>query len=208
MLTKQTKENLIRWNETPEENRDYAEGCMILLNASGDRIMYARLSANPKKNKDKIEYLLRKYIMFVLKDVTKQEVADMQRKVNDIARQDMSLITEKDEAPPRGKRQDHDSLPDDVKALYVENLAILRRMRELHMRLRNLSMYIRQHQVPCPDSERYPFLKEMIRLDKKYHDNWERYDRYIPESDVAEDKVTDPETDSDADASDTEDKEE
>ena len=74
-----------------------------------------------------------------------------------------------------GKRIDHDSLPDEIKAKYVENLSILQRMRELHLKLRSLSL----DTAPCPDSERYPFLKELIELDKKMHANWEEYDHYV-----------------------------
>ena len=48
-------------------------------------------------------------------------------------------------------------------------------MRELHLRLRSLSL----DNVTCPDSERYPFLKELIALDKKLHANWEAYDHYV-----------------------------
>ena len=47
-------------------------------------------------------------------------------------------------------------------------------MREVHLRLRSLSLV--DH--PCPDSERYPFLKELIELDKKYRGNWKAYDEY------------------------------
>ena len=47
-------------------------------------------------------------------------------------------------------------------------------MRELHLKLRSLSL----DNTPCPDSERYPFLKELISLDKKLHSNWEIYDHY------------------------------
>ena len=76
-----------------------------------------------------------------------------------------------------GKRADHDSLPIEIQALYVENGNIIHKMRELHMRLRSLSV----ENATCPDSERYPFLKELIRLDKKLHENWDKYDHYIPE---------------------------
>jgi len=31
----------------------------------------------------------------------------------------------------------------------------------------------------CPDSERYPFLKEIIALDKKRVENWDIYDHFI-----------------------------
>ena len=74
----------------------------------------------------------------------------------------------------RGRRADHDSLPPEIQALYVENLSVLRRMREVHLRLRNLSL----ETATCPDSERYPFLKELIDLDKKYRSNWQGYDNY------------------------------
>ena len=56
----------------------------------------------------------------------------------------------------------------------MENLSILQRMRELHLKLRSLSL----ETAPCPDSERYPFLKELIELDKKMHANWEEYDHF------------------------------
>ena len=50
-------------------------------------------------------------------------------------------------------------------------------MREVHLRLRTLSA----ENTVCPDSERYPFLKELITLDKKYRANWQTYDLYKPE---------------------------
>lgn len=208
MLSHQVKEKLRKWSETPDNEKDYTEGCRILLEASGNRHMYVGLVARPEVNKDRIDYMLRKYIMFVLKEVTRDEVQEMQEQVNQIVRQDMSLIKEKDEAPPRGKREDHDSLPDDIKVLYVENLTILRRMRDLHLKLRNLSVYIRRSQVPCPDSERYPFLKEMIRLDKIYHENWEKYDHFVIKNEAEEDSKKDPADKIADDGSDTSDNEE
>ncbi len=84
-------------------------------------------------------------------------------------------VAAKADEQPKGKRADHDALPDDIKAKYVENLSILQRMRELHLRLRSLSL----DSATCPDSERYPFLKELISLDKKLQANWEAYDTYV-----------------------------
>ena len=49
-------------------------------------------------------------------------------------------------------------------------------MRELHLKLRTLSL----DNATCPDSERYPFLKEIINLDKKRVANWDIYDHFIP----------------------------
>ncbi len=67
-----------------------------------------------------------------------------------------------------------------IQALYVENLDIVHRMRELHMKLRSLSL----DNATCPDSERYPFLKEIIALDKKRVQNWDIYDHFIPSTPV------------------------
>ena len=35
------------------------------------------------------------------------------------------------------------------------------------------------------DSERFPFLKELIELDKRLHKNWEEYDHYVISSPLA-----------------------
>jgi hypothetical protein len=98
----------------------------------------------------------------------------MAAQVETIVANELSLSTEAAEFR-KGKREDHDRLPDEIQACYVENLSLLQQMRELHLHLRNLSL----DNAPCPDSDRYPFLKELIRLDKKMHENWDRYDHYI-----------------------------
>ena len=92
---------------------------------------------------------------------------------------------EADKQPQKGKREDHDLLPDEIKVKYVENLSLLQRMRELHLKLRSLSL----DTAPCPDSERYPFLKELIELDKKMHANWEEYDHFVVDAPVTKRKT-------------------
>ena len=77
-----------------------------------------------------------------------------------------------------GKRLNHDSLPVEIQALYIENGNIIHKMRELHLQLRELS----KENATCPDSERYPFLKELIALDKTYHKNWQIYDSWTPQA--------------------------
>lgn len=170
------------WLETEPGRRDYAIGALYLLKLSGNRIMYRNLTAtDPARKANFIEYQLRKYYNFRVADLTHQEVAAMEAETATIVAEHLSLATEADkqqeEGKGRGKRADHEALPDDIKALYVENLSLLQRMRELHLKLRMLST----QQATCPDSERYPFLKEIIRIDKKLHANWEAYDHFIPE---------------------------
>lgn len=166
------------WLEQPHDDRDYSVGALYLLKLSGNQIMYRNLIANPSAKADFIEYQIQKYYNFRVQALTHEQVEEMAAQVKTIA--DEHHLTDDASTVPEderrlGKREDHDSLPDEIKAKYVENLSILQRMRELHLRLRSLSL----ENATCPDSERYPFLKELISLDKKLHSNWEEYDHFV-----------------------------
>lgn len=198
-------EKVQAWLDTPAEERDYDQGAIFLLQLSNNQIMYRNLSRNTKKNAQFIEYQIRKYMKFRLADLTHAQVTEMQKAVDKIVAlrhldreetpvnvADDTDVTGEDtgtvDAPEStnvnvssefkaGKRADHDSLPIEIQALYVENGNIIHKMRELHMRLRSLSV----ENATCPDSERYPFLKELIALDKQYHKNWQVYDSWSAE---------------------------
>lgn len=164
-----------QWLDTPEAERDYSVGALYLLKLSGNQIMYRNIVAQLDRRHDVVEYQLQKYYNFRVQALTHAQVEKMQKEVDVIVADHIPLAAKADETPQKGKRLDHDSLPDDIKAKYVENLSLLQRMRELHLRLRSLSL----ENSTCPDSERYPFLKELIALDKKLHANWEAYDHYV-----------------------------
>ena len=163
-----------QWLETPSNQRDYSVGALYLLKLSGNQIMYRNIVAQLDRRHEFVDYQIQKYYNFRVQALTHAQVEEMQQQVDVIVAEHMSLAANADEHKT-GKRDDHDSLPDEIKAKYVENLSILQRMRELHLKLRSLSL----DTAPCPDSERYPFLKELIDLDKKMHANWEEYDHYV-----------------------------
>ena len=165
-----------KWLETPTDERDYSVGALYLLKLSGNQIMYRNIMANPTSKAEFIEYNIRKYYNFRVQALTHYQVEEMQKQVDAIAEQHFSLEEENPAKDfKKGKREDHDSLPDEIQALYVENLSIVQRMREVHLKLRSLSA----DNATCPDSERYPFLKELIELDKRLHSNWEQYDHFV-----------------------------
>ena len=180
-------EKIQQWLDTPHEERDYEQGALYLLKLNGNQIMYRNLMANPRGKAEFIEYHLRKHYGFRVKELTHAQVVQMDKQVEQIEKKHFTFLNSPSvhrgsTAEPggsskefkQGKRADHDTLPDEIQALYVENLSLLQRMREVHLRLRTLSTA----DAPCPDSERYPFLKELIELDKKMHANWEQYDHY------------------------------
>ena len=168
-------EQIGKWLQTLEDERDYTVGALYLLKLSGNQIMYKNIIAQIDRRHDVVEYQLQKYYNFRVQALTHAQVEEMAAQVETIVAEHIPLAANADEAPSKGKRADHDSLPDEIKAKFVENLSLLQRMRELHLRLRSLSL----ENATCPDSERYPFLKELISLDKKLHKNWEEYDHYV-----------------------------
>ena len=174
------------WVNTPDSQKDWDEGALLLLQLSGNRIMYHNISINPKGKAEFIKGQLQKYLNFRLQKLTRDQVCQMQSEVDEIVKKVIKPAADSSAADAgksedfadfkAGKRPDHDDLPEEIQALYVENLDIVHRMRELHMKLRSLSL----DNATCPDSERYPFLKEIIALDKKRVQNWDIYDHFIP----------------------------
>lgn len=176
-------ERLGLWLKASPDERDYAEGCTMFLQLTGRVVMYKNLLA--VRDMPRLETELQAKYDFRVRGLTHGQVTEMSAHVEKIV-ESLELSDDREaegcslNARPssldfkRGKRPDHDTLPPEIQALYVENLSVLRRMREVHLRLRSLSLV--DH--PCPDSERYPFLKELIGIDKKYRGNWKAYDEY------------------------------
>ena len=186
-----------------DDSRTIEDGCLLLLQLENNQIHYHNLLHHPNKVAV-MKYLvleLQKRLTIRLANITHQEVAEMDEKVKVIikkhfAYQDGSKKVEtnatqkgtSNEEFRKGKRDDHDQLPEEIQARYVENLSLLQRMREVHLKLRSLSL----EQVSCPDSERYPFLKELIELDKHLHENWEVYDHYVADANSTRVLVSSP----------------
>lgn len=176
-------ERLQNFLDTPREDRDWNEGAILLLQLTNNTIMYRNLSINPKGKAEFIEGKLRAFLKSRREIEAHDEVIILQEQVNAII-ENRTEFKEDNEAKEfkAGKRADHDRLPEDIQALYVENLDLVHRMRELHLRLRLLSDSTKQ----VPAVERKPLLDEFINLDKKLHANWDAYDHFVTKAETAE----------------------
>ena len=176
-------ERLQDFLDTPREDRDWNEGAILLLQLTNNTIMYRNLSINPKGKAEFIEGKLRAFLKSRREIEAHDEVIILQEQVNAII-ENRTEFKEDNEAKEfkAGKRADHDRLPEDIQALYVENLDLVHRMRELHLRLRLLSDSTKQ----VPAAERKPLLDEFINLDKKLHANWDAYDHFVTKAETAE----------------------
>lgn len=183
-MDKEFTNKLQTWLSLPREQRDWDEGALMLLQLTGNKIMYRHLSVNPEGKANFIEGKLQQYLEFRLAELTHEQVKEMQHTVEEIVKEHTEFKSDDNEAKnfKAGKRADHDTLPEEIQALYVENLDIVHRMRELHLKLRTMSTT----DSTCADSDRYPFLKEFIKLDKKLHDNWNVYDHFVANAETTE----------------------
>lgn len=183
-MDKTFTDKLQAWLNQSREDRDWDEGALMLLQLTGNKIMYRNLSVNPEGKANFIEGKLQQYLEFRLAELTHEQVKEMQHAVEEIVKEHTEFKSDDNEAKnfKAGKRADHDTLPEEIQALYVENLDLVHRMRELHLKLRTMSTT----DSTCADSDRYPFLKEFIKLDKKLHDNWNVYDHFVTKAEPAE----------------------
>ena len=178
-------EQVAQFFNTPDEQRDWNTAALLLLQLTNNTILYRNISLNPKGKAEFIEGKLRQFLKARREVEAHDEVNAMQQQVDSII-ESRNEFTDKSTNPATdfkaGKRADHDSLPEDIQALYVENLDIVHRMRELHLRLRLLSEDTQLH----TDAERKPLLDEFISLDKKLHANWDTYDHFVTKEENAE----------------------
>ena len=178
-------EQVAQFLDTPDDQRDWNTAALLLLQLTNNTIMYRNLSINPKGKAEFIEGKLRQFLKARRAVESHEEVNAIQQQVDEIVAS-RTEFSNKDTNPATdfkaGKRADHDSLPEDIQALYVENLDIVHRMRELHLRLRLLSEDTQLH----TDAERKPLLDEFISLDKKLHANWDTYDHFVKKAESAE----------------------
>lgn len=181
------------WLDTPAAERDTIEGARLLLRVTRNQIIFRNATRNPERYAERVAYELQKVYNTRLREVTKSEVGALMLKVNAISAAnglDKTRQTERSEFQ-RGKRADHDELPENVRKLWEDNAEILKLMRDCHTRLRLIS----SENSSCPDSDRYPWAKEIIRLDKQYRENFNRYDHYVKGTKLADTAVAvDPRT--------------
>lgn len=121
----------------------------------------------------------RKHLKYRLDNLTREEVRVMDAKVNKEAQQ---IISEgepegDDEIPegstPKklGRRDDHDSLPEDIKALWEQNAELYKKIKDKFEEIKAMG--------DVPACDRYEHLKILAELDTRYLKNMQKYDEYM-----------------------------
>ena len=175
--------------DLPENEVDVNEAATLLLRVNRNQILFNNIIR--RNDVERVLYELKKIYDFRMQDDALKKTAVMEVEVKKVieTNPEFTLTDEQLEDAPKGMRADHDELPEEIKALFVENFDIFRRMRKLHEQLKLMN-----NQKPC---DRYPFLKEMLELDNQHRENYNAYDNYgkkpaQPETKIETVMVADP----------------
>lgn len=186
-FTKQIQE----WLATPDSDKDIPAGASLLLRMNRNRILYTNILARPQKMLPKLKYELNKHLKYRIDNKTLEDVVNMNRTVIPSAEEILKsapVIDAEKEAPQdaavaKGKREDHDSLPNGIKQLWDDNIEIFYKIKQLFETLKTM-----ESKQPC---DRYEYLKQLDELDKKYRANMYAYDSFTA-SDSIPAHVDDP----------------
>lgn len=153
------------WLDTPASERNLETGAMLMLQANKNKVLYN--NAINKKMYDKIAYELKKYLGSKFRQCDAVTVEKLTEEVELVATKIYFA-----DAETKGKRKDHDELPQEVQDIILANSQRYARLRGLHERVKVLSG---TGYTPC---DRFPYLKEMLQLSTEIRDAWKFYDEY------------------------------
>ena len=187
MLDQQFTQDIQKWLDCPREQRDLAQGALMLLRLNRNRFLHAHIVRHA--DWERLEKELTKHLRIRLKGLTQRQVAEMeQREMPRIKRtieQGGPAPSNEEEGsegekptPHRGKRSDHDNLPEEVQAIYEKNGDIFRKMKQLFETLKKM-----ENEQPC---DRHEYLSILVSLDEQYRENWAEYDSWQPSDDTEE----------------------
>lgn len=160
-------EKLKQLFDSPQKEVDINDAALLLLQLNRNRILYQNLVR--RNDVAKCLYELRKYY----NDRVARGLIKSNDKIKKVEKSDalVPFNLEKVEASEKkGMRADHESLPDEIKGLYLENLNIYPVVRKLHEQLKLM--------IDATSEERKVILDELLELDKRHSSNFERYDNF------------------------------
>ena len=162
MIDTKLTQRIQAWLNAPKEERDLRTGADLLLLINRNRWLYQQILRRGLWSK--LEYELSKHLRIRLDGLTRDDVARME--VHVLPRIKKSLVV----ARYRGKRPDHDSLPEKIQKLYEDNGQRYERMKQAYNDLLGM-----MQAEPC---DRYELLKCLSELDDNYRAAWADYDAY------------------------------
>ncbi len=177
-------EKLQAWLNRPHGSEEMIkEGALLLLQLNKNRVLYNNILRQPTRPRyrERLEYELNKFLQIRLAGLTQSEVAAMDARVLKVAESIIAsqgdsagdIPDEQDEETrilKKGKRPDHDQLPEKIQQLFNSCGGVYKKIRKLHTMLKGMEN--------LPSCDRYEYLKQMDELDEIYRKRMREYDEY------------------------------
>jgi hypothetical protein len=178
-------------NQSPGE-RNIVDGATMLLSLNRNQLFFQKVIRKPDSFADKVAYELRKHLQIRLDRQTVKDVVRMNQTVLPAAQlvldEGAPIISTDEDTPQeakiaKGKRADHDTLPEEIRLLWEENAELWYRIKELFEQLKAM-----EHATAC---DRYEYLKQLDESEKRYRANMQAYDSFVPGTASGEDEKQD-----------------
>lgn len=156
--------------------RNLEAGALLLLKLNKNRTLYNNIIRKPQKFEDKLLRELKKHLLLRLDKKTIQDVVLMDKilvpRVEALIANAVPISIEEDHTitVAKGKRKDHDSLPEEIQLLWTDCASIFKNIKLLHENLKKM-----EKSAPC---DRYELLKQLDEQDTLYRFKMADYDNF------------------------------
>ena len=175
MLDEKFTKAIQAWLMQEQEQRSLEEGALLLLRINRNQRLYSNIIR--RRDFQKLEYELNKHLKIRLEGLTREQVAEMERRALPLIKETLaspapviSADADYNQAEISGRRPDHDTLPEPVRRLYDRNGELYFKMKSLFETLKTM-----EDQQPC---DRHELLVQLAEMDREYRENWNTYDAF------------------------------
>ena len=179
-------EGMVAWLRSDHtDDESIRKGAELLLRVNRNRGLYERILRYPKGGLKKLEYELQKHVNIRLQGYTIQDIENLDKEVMPLvqvavdaadgaADDEIPVVKESEDEGDtgcvvvKGKRPDHDNLPEEIQAIWPKNAERWKKIKETYNLLLTLN-------APCDRFEHLQLLKEIWY---KYRQDMCRYDDF------------------------------
>jgi len=166
---------------------DLANGAMMVLQCNRNRAMYNTMMRKPSHYEEKMVYELKKHLAYLQNDMNLDDVKQQEKKILPVIEKVLNVeLTEEHPLPSpalsseepyeqtdaivaRGKRTDHDTLPEAIRAIWEKNAERYKKIKQAHETCKTLT-------AAC---DRYEFTSAIAELWDAYKKDFDTYDHYV-----------------------------
>lgn len=178
---------------------ELADGAMMVLQCNRNRAMYNTMMRKPSHYEEKMVYELKKHLAYLQNDMNLDDVKDLEKKILPVIGKAIDETEEtadkaaaalgeipadsylpspepspmdekqKENVIVRGKRGDHDELPEVIRAIWDKNAERYKKIKQAHETCKTLK-------AAC---DRYEYTSAIAELWDAYKKDFDTYDHYV-----------------------------